>query len=107
MILDDKFDLRFPEFDFSTATPLLTINHHKLLLEEFEYLTVGAGVVVLILDQDIAFDLIWKPLLSAAYNCGICFKCSTFNSKNFYSLPMRVSGTPEREKMINGSFTKA
>ena len=70
-------------------------------------MTVREDVVVLISDQDVAFDSIWKPVLSAAYNCGICFERLKFNGENFYSLPMCVSGTPEREKMIDGSLTKA
>ena len=105
-IIDDEFDLSFPKFDFSTAPYLLTIDHQRLLLEEFAYLTVGADVVVLISDVDAAFESIWKPLLTAAYSCGICFKRSIFNGKNYYSVPMRVSSTPEREKMIDGSLTK-
>ena len=69
-------------------------------------MNVGADVVVLISDQDVSFELIWKPVLSAVYDCGICFTHSKFNGKNFYCLPMRVSVIPEREKMIDGSLTK-
>ena len=96
-----------PKLDWSTAVPTLTLKHHRLLLEEFAYLTVGQQVVVLVSNEDDAFESIWKRALTAMYRCGICFDRSTFNGKNFYSLPMCVASTPEREKMIDGSSTKA
>ena len=107
VILEDELDSVFPELDLSTTVPLITQEHQRLLLEEFAYLTVGQKVVVLVSNEDDAFESIWKRALTAMYRCGICFDRSTFNGKNFYSLPMCVASTPEREKMIDGSLTKA
>ena len=85
---------------------LLTFRHHRRLCEEIALLPVGCDVVVLVATTHPNFIKFWKPIL---YNFYVLERVCTpfdFNGVTFFSIPMTVTNSPQRDFMMNGSLDK-